>query len=140
MLGMKRYPRKYIDASRNKVDADVVAFKKLSNAARKAGTSEKALESLETAYFNNMVLVLDHLFVHRLRGVEGKDGNAMNEVRVLNDAIMLNGGRMVQDKQITLTPDVSVLGYAKGDEIKVTEEDFVQLAKAFFAGIDERFA
>ncbi|HLW18494.1 MAG TPA: hypothetical protein VKV69_14150 [Actinomycetota bacterium] len=136
---MRKYPRKYIEAAEAKVDADVAAFKKLAAAARKSGARERALDPLETAYFNNMVLVLDHLFVHRLRTVEGKDGNAMNEVRVLGDSIMVNGGRMTPDASIKLTAANSVLGYDKGNEIKVKEADFVQLAKAFFAEIEEKF-
>jgi hypothetical protein len=41
---------------------------------------------------NLAVLLLDHLFVYRLTGIEGKDGNPLNEVRVLCNSIVLNGG------------------------------------------------
>ncbi|TLZ65709.1 MAG: hypothetical protein E6K09_08015 [Methanobacteriota archaeon] len=71
MLGMKSYERNYVDACRAKIDADVRAFKK-------SGSKE-----LETTFFNNLVLKLEYMFVHRLTGIEGKDGNPLNEVRVV---------------------------------------------------------
>jgi hypothetical protein len=52
---------------------------------------------------------------------------------------MSNGGRLAADKQIRLNPENSVLGYAVGDEIQVREEDFLRLAKAFFAEIESKF-
>ena len=61
-----------------------------------------------------MLLVLDGYFVHRLRGVEGKDGNALNEVRVLARSLMENGGTVTADPQITLDPAHSVLGLEVG--------------------------
>ncbi|MDT4923931.1 MAG: hypothetical protein QOG01_1644 [Pseudonocardiales bacterium] len=38
-----------------------------------------------------------------------------------------------------LDPDTSVLGYRVGDEIALTEDDFLRLAKGFFAEIDTKF-
>jgi hypothetical protein len=46
------------------------------------------------------VLLLDHMFVHRLSGAEGKDGNPLNEVRVLVNSLLYNGGKL----QITKLP------------------------------------
>ena len=44
MLGMKNYPKKYIDECRSSVDADVAAYKKLAGTARSKGANVKALE------------------------------------------------------------------------------------------------
>src|SRR5258707_8110357 len=88
MLGMSRYAKDYIAACRSRVDADLSAYRSLMAAARKETASDQlgcAIDAFEAAFFNNMVLLLDYFFVHRLRGVEGKDGNPLNEVRVLSN-------------------------------------------------------
>jgi hypothetical protein len=135
MLGVKTYTAAYIGGCRRKVDADIAAFQTLAQTA----ANTDALEALEAAFFNNLVLVLDGCFVHRLRTVEGKDGNPMNEVRVLCASILEHGGVMTADKTIKLIPSKSVLGYEFGDQIKLTQADFERLAAAFFDAIESRF-
>jgi hypothetical protein len=133
MLGVKTYKRDYITACRKKLDADVAAYGKLPSAAKKAS-------DFETAFFNNMVLVLDHLFVHRLRTVEGKDGNPLNEVRVLGDSLMEHNGVLTPEKSIKLAPERSVLKLEPGDKIALTESQFVLLADSFFDEIKSKFS
>ena len=58
------------------------------------------IDAFERQLFNHMILALDHYFVHRSRTMEGKDGNPLNEVRMLCHAIMENEGRMSADKTI----------------------------------------
>jgi hypothetical protein len=127
MLGMRTYTKKYIAACRAKVEKDISTYRS-ANA-----------KTLESTFFNNMVIVLDHLFVHRLRTVEGKDGNPLNEVRLLSDSIMNNNYKMTLDKTIKYDPTQSVLKYEEGKEIKVSEADFVSLSKAFFGEIESKF-
>jgi hypothetical protein len=127
MLGMRTYTKKYIAACRAKVEKDISAYK-AANA-----------KTMEAAFFNNMVIVLDHLFVHRLRTVEGKDGNPLNEVRLLADSMMNNSNKMAIDTTIKYDPAQSVLKYETGKEIKLSEADFVLLSKAFFAEIESKF-
>jgi hypothetical protein len=50
-----------------------------------------------------------------------------------------NDGKLAADKQIKLDPGKSLLGYKIGDEIKLREDDFLLLAKAFFAEIERKF-
>ena len=90
MLGMKTYTQDYIDACRARVDADLRAYRKQVG---KAPSKE-----FEVRFFNDQVLLLDHMFVHRLTGIEGKDGNPLNEVRVLCNSIQLNQGKLQVDK------------------------------------------
>jgi hypothetical protein len=154
MLGMRNYTKKYIDNCRKSIESDLSTWRKLAAATKKLSAREKALgavmEAFETSYFNKMVLVLDHFFVHRLTGVEGKDGNPLNEVRILSNSIMYNNNILSADNHyaiasqagltsIKLTPEKSILKYELGDEIKLKEADFVRLFKAFFAEIERRY-
>src|SRR5256885_12620908 len=137
MLGMKSYERNYVDACRAKIDADVRAFKK-------SGSKE-----LETTFFNNLVLKLEYMFVHRLTGIEGKDGNPLNEVRILCNSLLLNQGRLQVDRLpgwpnsastgMELPPEKSVLKFEEGDEVRLNEADFVRLSSAFFAELEKKF-
>ncbi len=145
MLGMKHYPQDYIDACRARVDTDLRAYGKLTAAAKKASDGDSsslhaALRGFEPRFFNNMVLVLDELFVHRLRTVEGKDGNPLNEVRVLANSIILNGGTFEPDNAIKLAPETSVLKHRPGDKVALTESDFEALSKAYFDEVERKFA
>ena len=58
-----------------------------------------------------MVLALDSWFLHRQRSLEGKDGNPVNEVRVLCTSITQHGAVLTADKTIKLKAATSVLGY-----------------------------
>lgn len=141
MLGMKTYAPEYIQDCRARVERDLAAY---------AGLEGAATEALETSFFNNMVLLLDYFFVHRLRVVEGKDGNALNEVRVLSNSLLNNKGMMTTENvsdttayaglgALKLSPEKSVLNYRTGDEVKVRQADFVRLSGAFFAEMERRF-
>jgi hypothetical protein len=63
-----------------KIDADVAAYRSLGAGGK---ASNATLAAFEATFFNNMVIILDALFVHRLRTIDGEDGNPLNEVRVL---------------------------------------------------------
>ena len=91
MLGMKTYSKNYIEGCRPRVDAGLRAYRKQ---AGKAPSRE-----FEHRSFNDQVLLLDYnMFVHRLAGIKGKDGNPLNEVRVLCNSILLNQGKLQVDK------------------------------------------
>ena len=138
---MKKYPKDYIAACRARVDADLRAYRD--------GVGKAATKEFEARFFNDQVLLLDYMFVHRLTGIEGKDGNPLNEVRVLCNSILLNRGRLQVDKLpgwpnsagsgIKLPPEKSVLKLDVGDEVRLTEADFARLSKAYFAELEKRF-
>jgi len=139
MLGKNSYSKDYIKASRARVDAQVSAYKSFVKKAKKSA-GDAAVATFEPVFFNNMVLTLDSYFTHRLRTVEGKDGNPLNEVRVLCASILENDGVMGSDKTIKMKPENTVLQLAVGDKINVTEADFVRLADAYFAEIESKFS
>lgn len=137
MLGVRTYSKEYIDQCKAKVASDVGAYRQVASAA---SSQTDAVAQFEPAFFNNMVLVLDSLFVHRLRTVEGKDGNALNEVRVICESIQENGGVLKADKSIKLTPEKSVLGLEPGKPIELNADGFEQLAEAYFGEIERKFS
>jgi hypothetical protein len=144
MLSVDHYSQTYVDGCRARVDTQIAAYEDLIAAATDLDRNDKtrlgaAIATFEPLFFNNMVLVLDNSFLHRSRNMEGKDGNPLNEVRVLCNSLLNNGGVMASDKQIKLDPATSSLKYQVGDEIKLSETDFVLLAKAFFAEIESKY-
>jgi len=144
MLGVRTYSQPYIDRCRSKVDSDLSSYRNLIAAASNQPAGDKApldsaIEAFEGTFFNNMVLILDELFVHRLRTVEGKDGNPLNEVRVMHDSMLNHNGVMTADKTIRLDPSKAVLKYRFGDEIRLNEADFRLISQAFFAEIKSKY-
>jgi hypothetical protein len=85
MLGRKNYTQEEIDAGRAMVEFDLRAYRRLPAADR--------TKEFEAVFFNRAVLLLDYMFVHRFTGIEGKDGNPLNEVRILCNSILLNQGQ-----------------------------------------------
>lgn len=105
-----------------------------------ARSAPAARERAERQVFAQMVVALDGWFAHRLRAAEGKDGNALNEVRLLAQGVVAHGGLFPADSTIRWRPDASVTGYHPGDRIELTAEMFTRLADAFLDGIAKRFA
>lgn len=142
MLGMKSFSKEYIAACRARVARDVEAYK--------AVQSLIASKEFETTFFNSQIMLLDYMFVHRLSGIEGKDGNPLNEVRVLCNSILYNAGRLQIEKlagwpnsavsSLKLPPEHSVLKMKLGDPIKLTEGDFSRLSAAFFDELERRYS
>src|SRR5678815_4928718 len=126
MLGMKSYPQDYIEACRARVESDVAAYRELSSPA----------PEFEAVFFNNMVLKLEMMFVHRLLTMEGKNGHALNEVRVLAASMLLHDNVLTPHNSIKLSPSTSVLGIEYGDDIEVDREGFERLSDAFFTELE----
>ena|SRR5665811_182324 len=145
MLSMKTYTRDYIDACRSRVEAQVSSYGNLVEAARNQIWSDEtaldsAFESFESVFFNNLVLVPDSYFTHRLRGIEGKDRNPLNEVRVLCNSMRHDNETMCTDNTIKMNSAKSVLKYRVGDKIRLNEHDFLLISRAFLAEIESKYA
>lgn len=90
-------------------------------------------------YFGNALLALDGHFVRRSRGVEGKDGNPLNEVRMLCNSMLTNGNAFGADKTIKYVPAKSILKYQVGQPIQLSAQAFLLLAEAFLAELERKY-
>ena len=138
MLGVSSYSKEYVGACRGQMEAQLAAYWSLLTTKDAAGSAEAA--TFGVLFFNNLILVLDSYFVHRLRGKEGKDGNPLNEVRMLANSILTGQARLLGDKTIKYKPDTAVLHLDVGDEICVDFSQFVALCEAYFSTIETTFA
>ena len=142
MLGRKNYTQEELDHARSVISQQLAAYKELVKAIDKGKADlevASALEAFEPLFGNNMALVLDRYFVHRLRMVTGKDGNPLNELELLSDSLMNNEAVLRGNNVIKLIPEQSVLKLEIGDEIRLSASQFERLAKAFFAEIEAKF-
>ena len=141
MFGRESYTRQEFDQAKAAIDQAVATYKRIAKAARAAPatTGDTALRTFEATYFNDLTIVLDRHFVHRLRTVTGTDGTPINEVEMLRDSLMNNGGVLRASSVITFIPERSVLKLRVGDPIRNTEEQFERLSSAFFAELKQKF-
>ena len=142
MLGRKDYTQEEFDQCKATIDQQIAAYKALVKAVGGASADKKisaALVAFEVRFFNNMVLVLDRFFVHRIRPVAGKDGNPLNEVELLAESLINNNGMLRSSTVIKLIPDRSVLKLHPGDPIRVTQKDFERLSAAFLTDLEAKF-
>jgi len=134
MLSKNNYSQNYINACRAKVEQQIIAYDNLIGMISK----NPALEAFEPVFFNNMVLALENYFMHR--AVEQKDWNALNEVRLLSNSLLLNDGVLTCDDTLSYKPEKAVLGYPPGAAIKLKKKEFLVLADAFFSQLETKFA
>ena len=144
MLSVSSYDPAYVANCGSQINKQLSAYRKLLKAGEDEAASGSprlcdAIGAFEPLFFNHMVIALDNYFCHRSRNLELKDGNPLNEVRVLCSSLMANDGVLAADKQIRLDPEKSVLGLRDGDAVELTEADFRRLSKAFLAEIERKY-
>ena len=141
MQSVNKYPENYIHECKEKVEVQIQLYKNLLAKLKKQEDVrlDKAVIAFETHFCNNMVIVLDGLFMDRSRTVELKDGNPSNEVRMLCASIKTNNNNFILDDGIRYTPDKSILKLKFGDEIKLSIHDFLLLSSAYFTDIASKF-
>jgi hypothetical protein len=138
MLAVTTYPAAYIDECRLRMETQLATYEALV-AALEAGPSSPAVGPFEPLFLGHLTLALDQYFVHRTRAIEGKDGNPLNEVRMLCNSILRGQNVFTADKSIKYKPEESVLGYNVGDQITLDLTGFRRLSAAFFDEIEKRF-
>ena len=141
MLGRKDYTQEELDGAKRAMKQQLAAYRQLVAGLDGAGggADEAAAESFEPLFFNNMTLVLDRYFVHRLRSVAGKDGNPVNEVELLSDSLMNNDGELRGNNVIKYVPGEAVVKLKIGDQIRLTAEQLERLSAAFFEDLERKF-
>lgn len=139
MLAVTSYPEVYVQLTAAKVDEQLAAYAALAAAVKGNPKAEAALAVFAPGHFNAMLLALDHHFMHRMRGAEGKDGNPLNEVRMLSDSIMEHDGVLKENKTIKYKAEKAVAGIEPGQTIALDAETFERLAKAYIAELGKRF-
>ena len=112
MLGRKTYTREELDRAKAAVDLQLAAHRRLTEAVAdaKGRDAGPALEDFDSLFFNNMTLVLDRHFVHRLRTATGKDGNPLNEVELICESLLNHDGIFRGNKVIKYVPGESIVG------------------------------
>ena len=139
MLGRKDYTRAELENARKGIRQQLAAYRQLVKVADHDPQVAQALEAFEPILFTNMIFVLDRYFVHRLRQTTGKDGNPLNEVELLVDSLLNNGGEFRDNNVIKYKPEQAVLKIEPGQPIKVDAAQFERLSKAFFENLEAKF-
>ncbi len=144
MLAVNRYPKDYVESCRKLLRDHLKAYEALLAAAHASAAGDqtalaKAAGAFELRLARGLVLMLEQCFVHRLRGAEGKDGNPLNELRMLAHCILHEGGVLRADKAIRYDPAQAVLGCALGEEIRASPAQLGRLVSACCKEIEAKY-
>lgn len=128
MLGRTSYPIAYIEAVSARIARVLKAFDKA-----------KPAEPFASEALLDVIVGLEMAFVHRVRMNEGKDGNPLNEVRMITASVLEFGGVMTLDKTIKWKPEASVTGLKNGDKIALDRKQVGKLVDAFFEELAKKY-
>ena len=120
MLAVNKYTQEYVYDCKSKVELQLSTYRNLTAKAKHLDkTNDRSLhhtiEAFEKPFLNNMVIVLDAMFVNRTRAIEGKD-NVLSDVRLLCKEILSDNTHVA---------------------LNVTQ--FEKIAKDFFEEIEKKF-
>ncbi len=129
MPGRQNYPQEYVDYCQQQIESQISEMRDMPPVPTPFAQRLAA----------HLVIVMDACFAQRVRGVDGKDGNPLNEVRVLAQSLM-QGSTVMEDSSVTWEPDKLVLGLAIDDDIELSVKDVDRLQQAFFAEMHDKHA
>jgi hypothetical protein len=69
----------------------------------------------------------------------GQGRHLLNEVWMIANSILQNGGVRAADKTIQYKPETSVLKLKVGDRIELSAVEFARLAEAFITQMEAKF-
>ncbi len=133
MLCMNGYENDYVRYCEKNISQLVTHYQEL------IGVLKTRPIDFENGLCAHLVLALDNYFLHRSRAIEGKDGNPLNEVRLICAAITENKGIFTQNKTMKYDANNSVLKFNYGDEVRITIEEFSKLNEGFIEQIKIKF-
>ena len=136
MLGRKTYTQEELDHGRTAIDRQLTVYKTLVGELPSGSTSRA---DFEATFLNNLTLVLDRYYVHRVRAVAGKDANPLNEVEMIAESLMNNDGILQASTVLKYVPEQAVVQLKVGDRIRLSLDDFERLSSAYFAELERRF-
>jgi len=71
--------------------------------------------------------------------VTGTEGTPLNQLQMLTDALVNNGGILRNSTVIKLVPEESVLKLSIGDPVRFTAGEFGRLAEVVLAELERAF-
>lgn len=107
MLGRNSYTTEEIAAARGRVDRQLSTYRALG-----ASSDPAAAVAFERELFVNLVLVLDQLFVHRLRKLEAKEP-ALQRVREIAAAATTDSAGALTEEEFTALADEFLAAVAR---------------------------
>lgn len=130
----------HLNACRARVESQVALFREFASAVSRVDDDgerglEPMLESLESDFLNNLVIVLDAHFAG-VRSEARPLGPVATEVAALRASLVDGEGELLPEAAARIDEGRSVLGLKAGDSIRLTVQSFSRLADAYFSEIE----
>lgn len=126
MPGRNAYTSDEIESCRDHCDCLLAAW----------GANDIQDSTLEARVFTQAVVVLDAWFAERKRDPESTGVGPLDEVRVIADSVIRNGGTLRVDGSVPWVPERTALRLEVGQEVEVTANGYERLAAAYLAALD----
>lgn len=113
----------YMESCRDQLVGDIEAYDRINEFMPKSMSDDSVY--FEKVFFNNLLIVLDTMFVNRpmIVGVQ----SASQELKYLANSIAKHNGRLMLSQNAKYRKEWSVLKIEKGGKIIITQEKFISL-------------
>jgi len=138
MLNVVNYSVEYINHCRLNIQAQLQTYQQMI-AVAPSSDFKQARVRFESHFFCNMIILLESYFIHRSRNNEKRDGNPLNQVRMISASLMNNHGIMTGDKSIAYNPEKAVLKIPVGAQVRIDQAGFEKLSEAFLKEIEKKY-
>lgn len=131
MLAVNHYSSHYIQDCIKRVDRLLERYEILAQGISDA----KMLTAFEAEFYNNLVLVLDAMFMNRLI-TKAHYETSIYEVRELTTSLLNSEDILLREDKSTASP---TLRLKPGATIRLNKEQFILLSKTYFTEIEQHF-